>query len=69
MRKADYAALADMILEQRKRAAREQRTQKDTDRKEYWVGVENGARELAQTFAQRASVNRAEFLKACGIEP
>ncbi|MBH0013697.1 MULTISPECIES: hypothetical protein [Bacteria] len=58
MKKADYAALAavlqDRIAEARARG---------------WVQAESELRLVACELARTLNVNRAEFLKACGIEP
>ena len=58
MKKADYATLAALIrgfLIDDSPAAREPMAQA-------------AVKMIALCFATRASVNRAEFLKACGIE-
>lgn len=65
MRKVDYAALADII----RRA-----TSADTVLRMGYSQLEERARNkfaqhIAREFAGRASVDRAEFLKACGIDP
>lgn len=58
MRKIDYAALA-AILKKRISEARARD----------WVQAESELRLLACELARTLNVNRAEFLKACGIEP
>lgn len=68
MRKADYATLAQLLAEERRSCYVQMRTgcggERDIGRARM-----NHAEALARTFAMRASVNREEFLKACGIEP
>lgn len=62
MRKADYAALADVI-------AGERHTIQNAwfdDEAERLRALET-VRRLADQFARRASVDRVAFLKACGI--
>lgn len=59
MRKADYTLLAQSIKKQIEAAERE------TER----AAMQYAIKSVARDFAARASVNRAEFLKACGIEP
>ena len=58
MRKADYALLAQLI-----RAIVFDRVTGTPD-----DIVAGAAKLLALTFAARASVNKSEFLKACGLE-
>lgn len=66
MRKADYAALAAII-----------RTEIDgakaihkTEALQFEAHARyNTAKRIALEFIPRASVNRAEFLKACGLSP
>lgn len=73
MRKADYAALAAVI---------KQEIQSQTRLWPCGATVENGVchdpasvarvhalQSLARRLTWRLSVNRAEFLRACGIEP
>ncbi|QXV72204.1 hypothetical protein Acf1_00007 [Acidovorax phage ACF1] len=62
MRKADYAALAEIIRIGRERVKAE-------IAEPYKAAHLHSLRYVAEEFAARASVNRAEFLKACGIEP
>lgn len=75
MRKADYAALADIIKRQRASAyqsAANARARADTDcpgeSPEFHDGRASALELVACCFSREASVNRAEFLKACGIE-
>lgn len=64
MRKADYAALA-AILAACHKAGKDSRPSDPARFDGYLAAVEAIARE----FTNRASVNRAEFLRACGVEP
>lgn len=70
MRKADYSALAAIIRTAvaigRAGAAVEHQTAES--RAECRATFET-ARNIAERFASRASVDRAAFLRACGIEP
>lgn len=68
MRKADYTALATEIRcsiafadVQKESTTREENVQ-------YYTGRADALRHLAREFAARASVDRAAFLKACGID-
>lgn len=63
MRKADYAALAAIIAACHK-AGRDSRPADPARFDGYLAAVDA----IARQFATRASVNRAEFMKACGIE-
>lgn len=56
MRKADYAALADIL-----------RYQIDLARRADQAGALAALQATARHFAERASVDRAAFLQACGI--
>ena len=70
MRKADYAALANEIRARLAGAKHcEKQTERDQANREYFRGAIDALDGLARRFAQDASVNRTEFLKACGIEP
>ena len=68
MRKADYALLATELRCAIAFAA----TQKDaTTRQEnatHYQGRIDALQQLAREFAARASVDKAAFLKACGID-
>jgi len=57
MRKADYAALAAII-----------RRRIGEGHKNGQIAAESELRLLAAELARTLSVNRAEFLRACGIE-
>lgn len=61
MRKADYAALADIIRTKRQEALCNQNAKVKAE-------LLFALRDMAQNFALRASVDRVAFLKACGIE-
>jgi hypothetical protein len=64
MRKADYAALAAVIAACNK-AGKDSRPYDPVRFDGYLAAIDA----IAYQFAARASVNRAEFLKACGITP
>lgn len=64
MRKADYSILATIIAACHK-AGKDARLYDPARFDGYLAAVDAIARE----FSARASVKRAEFLKACGIEP
>ena len=64
MRKADYAALA-AILAACHKAGKDSRPY-DPQRFDGYLAAVDA---IAHQFAARASVNRYEFLKACGISP
>lgn len=73
MRKADYATLARLIRDQLATA----RDQKDAARQNLpgasaqWTRgdeLETRATLLAREFASSASVDKAAFLKACGVD-
>ena len=70
MRKIDYYTLAQ-IIRQQSRGAKHCAAQTDrahADR-EYFRGAQDAAYMIARRFADRASVDRLAFLRACGIEP
>lgn len=58
MRKADYAALADILA-----------LEISTARRIGDTPALAAATRIAKEFAARASVDRSVFLKACGIDP
>lgn len=64
MRKADYAALAAIIKAKRDG----QEWMRDFDPHGKHAHAFKLLTQLAEDFAAVANVNRAEFLKACGIE-
>lgn len=68
MRKADYAALAAIIRDEWEECE-PARDFADESRAADQAATMRTLRNVAHQFADRASVNRAEFLKACGIEP
>ena len=66
MRKADYAALAEIIraeIDAAKALHKIENLQFEAHARY------NTAKRIALGFVPRACVNRAEFLKACGINP
>lgn len=67
MRKVDYAILAEAIKKHGIERAEGHGYHYAT--KEHAEGARQCAEAIAGTFVRFASVNRAEFLKACGIEP
>lgn len=66
MRKIDYAILAEIL-----RAAiahpSDSMPAPDCGNADVRRGAVRAAHRIARNFANRASVNRAEFLRACGI--
>lgn len=66
MRKADYAALAAIIKNQRRAAHNMAASAKIP---EYYEGKRDALEFLADCFSRESSVDRAAFLKACGIDP
>jgi len=68
MRKADYALLAQLISKARADAEQNENCfTPGTPNAEYWRGRRGLAGHIAFDFSEGASVNTAEFLKACGI--
>lgn len=66
MRKADYAALAVILRSEIDGA----KAMHKTESMQFEAHTRyNTAKRVALEFTPRASVNRAEFLKACGITP
>lgn len=65
MRKADYAALAEIIRAKRERAIAGLRVTPDSIIGRQVVAT---CEAIAREFAQRASVDRAAFLLACGLQ-
>lgn len=63
MRKADYTLLASLIWQARKVAAGP--TTRDFQER---IALDEQTERIARKFADYASVNKTEFLKACGIE-
>lgn len=70
MRKADYAALAS-LLECEARIARRTVANPAVPEsvRQRYADVLDSVTYIAREFANRASVDRTEFLKACGIDP
>ena len=71
MRKADYALLAQLLREKREemeKAIKYSRHGVDPNQHLVASHVSQCAFDIAYDFARFASVNRAEFFKACGIE-
>lgn len=66
MRKADYSALAEII--KRQRLAARNMSSSNTGTQEFCEGKTAALEMLADCFARESSVDRSEFLKACGIE-
>jgi hypothetical protein len=70
MRKSDYAFLAASIKLKRDTAiANRDSWPWGSPNREYWRGQLGGMSDLAYEFADKASVARDPFLKACGLEP
>lgn len=72
MRKADYAALARILLAEMQGARSDisgNPSPAQQAERMYGMGRKAAANRIARNFAAVASVNRAEFLKACGIDP
>lgn len=70
MRKADYAALADILARVRADARITLQHARLDDAQTIHVATarHQAARDVAHDFARVAAVDRAAFLKACGIE-
>jgi len=69
MRKADYAVLAAIIAKKRADMARVRAHTECVATHATARAIEQCAVDIAHDFTRQASVNRAEFLKACGIDP
>ena len=67
MRKADYAILAEAI--KKHGIERTEGHGYHYPTKEHAEGVRQCAGTIARTFARFARVDRADFLRACGIDP
>ena len=66
MRKADYSALAAIIRTEINGAT----AMHKTEALQFEAHARyNTAKRIALEFTPRASVNRVEFLKACGLSP
>lgn len=69
MRKADYAALADIIRTEHDKAMSEIHHAEDSEMRRLGTARKFMCVRIARAFTDRASVDRTEFLKACGIDP
>lgn len=69
MRKQDYAALAAIIAKKRADMLRVKEHSTCSKTELVALAAEQAARDIAEDFARVASVNKTEFLKACGVEP
>lgn len=67
MRKADYQTLAEILSEERKAGYVQMRTGLNEERNIGRARM-NRAEAIARTFAASASVDKAAFLEACGVE-
>lgn len=74
MRKADYAHLA-YLLKTRRSVAKDNHSSWNTgesnmraESQAYWKGQRDACSFIATAFADKASVNWDEFIKACGID-
>lgn len=65
MRKADYAILAETI---KKHGVTNLTVPYHWKNKDVAIGARECAEKIARTFAQNAHVDKAAFLKACGLE-
>ena len=70
MRKADYAHLAQLLKAQRKVAIDNHNAwpNENADKRAYWDGYKQALSYVSTAFADKASVNWDDFVKACGIE-
>lgn len=66
MRKADYALLARLIADEVTHAKRNETNH--TLGAGYFDGYAYALHQIARDFADEASVNKPEFLKACGLK-
>ena len=69
MRKADYAALAAIIKKRMVLAETRASRATCTEGRASAGGQAESCIDIARDFVDVASVNRAEFLKACGLSP
>lgn len=67
MRKQDYASLAEMIKRRVTMARQMHATATEPERLHEADSVLRTFEEFAHEFAGRASVDRAQFLQACGF--
>lgn len=69
MRKVDYQTLAHLVREGRAFSLVQRDSADATDEgRRYHQGRADSLAFLARSFAERASVDRAEFLRACGLD-
>lgn len=69
MRKTDYALLARIIAKQRADELAVLNDPRASERQQYGASIALlRLRDVAIAFAQGASVNASEFLRACGLE-
>jgi len=66
MRKTDYAALAETIRSEYLNPAAG--CAKIDDTEEFRRGAQFAAKRIAVAFSNRANVDKAEFLRACGVK-
>lgn len=69
MRKADYATLAAIIRQDAAEMVHASATTNDLRLAITAAACRTAVQNVAREFAKHASVNRVEFLKACGIDP
>lgn len=69
MRKADYSTLAAIVRQDAAEMARASENINDPRLAITAAACRTAVQNVARQFAKSASVNPAEFLKACGIEP
>lgn len=69
MRKADYAALADIIRTYRAQHAASRDVAASSAEQSHHIRTLSALECVARDFANSASVDKAAFLRACGIEP
>ena len=69
MRKADYSHLASILarMQADARTAHVNAAWEDKETRDVAAARHQAARDVACDFARGASVNAAEFLKACGM--
>lgn len=68
MRKVDYQALAKLVKTIREDAALAFTEARDPQTEFVCIARGQAVEDLARDFARMASVDQAEFLKACGIK-
>lgn len=65
MRKIEYTQLARIIAAQKQLGSD---LAADSAKREYARGIINACETIARDFASVASVDKAQFLRACGIQ-